>query len=343
MKIKVDIISGFLGAGKTTLIKKLLKEKLDNERLVIIENEFGEIGIDGSLLKKAGVEVREINSGCICCTLAGDFEKAAGEVIQRYSPERIIIEPSGVGKLSDIVKSCQSPRLKDLLDINMLITVADAQRYAMYLSNFGEFFKDQIKSAKTVILSRTQKCGSKELEETVSSINTLNGTCNVITTPWESLDAGVITSASERNALTSLEKEVRNACEKEHSHSGNCGCGHEHRHSHCGCGHEHKHSHSGSAGDTFTSWGAETPRIYSQKQLEDMLKSISGSKSYGTVLRGKGILQVQGGKWVQFDYVSGEYDIKGTSPGYTGRLCVIGRDLKKDRLRELFQVNTQAR
>ncbi|RCX18881.1 G3E family GTPase [Anaerobacterium chartisolvens] len=342
MKIKVDIISGFLGAGKTTLIKKLIKEKLFYEKLVIIENEFGEIGIDGSLLKKTGIEIKEINSGCICCTLAGDFEKAVSEVIQKYSPERIIIEPSGVGKLSDIIKSCKSPRLKDLLNINMLITVVDTERYAMYLSNFGEFFKDQIKSAKTVILSRTQKCGSTELEQAVSSINALNSTCNVITTPWEDLNAEIIISAAEQNALELLEKEIRNACKNEHSH---CGCGHEHghSHSHCGCGHEHGHSHSGSADDTFTAWGAETPKIYSQNQLEDILKSISESKSYGMVLRGKGILQVQDGRWVQFDYVSGEYDIKSTSSSYTGRLCIIGRDLKKDRLCELFKVNTQAR
>lgn len=332
MKTKVDIISGFLGAGKTTLIKKLLEERLSGEKLAIIENEFGEIGIDGSILKKSNIEVTEINSGCICCTLVGDFGKAIEEVIAKYKPDRIIIEPSGVGKLSDVIKACESPKLKDLLTINMLITVADVLKYQIYTANFGEFFENQTKHAKTIILSRTQKADAKKLEAAVSSIRKLNSKANVITTPWESLDAGRIISVAEQDASLSLEKQMQETKKivlKRPDHGAGC---------QCGCNHVHSHHHS--ADEVFDVWGAETPKIFEENELRRILDSLGNEKSYGMILRGKGILPLNKDQWVQFDYVPGEYDLKATTADYTGRLCVIGKDLNKVELGKLFRIIT---
>lgn len=327
MKTKVDIISGFLGAGKTTLIKKMLEEKLYNEKLVIIENEFGEIGIDGSILKKSGVEVKEMNSGCICCTLVGDFGKAIQEVITKFKPDRIVIEPSGVGKLSDVIKACETPKLKELLQINMVITVADVQKYQMYASNFGEFFENQIKNAKTVILSRTQKVDSKKTEAVVQAIRKCNRKANVITTPWENLSAARIIDAAEQEASAALENEIKKVILKKQSHVPGCKCG---------CNHPHSHSHS--ADEVFSVWSAETPRVYEEKDLKSILHALGNHKVYGMVLRGKGFLQIGQGQWAQFDYVPEEFDIKTAGADYTGRLCFIGRDLNKDELSRLFQV-----
>ncbi len=329
MKTKIDIISGFLGAGKTTLIKKLLEEKLNNEKLAIIENEFGEIGIDGSILKKSNIEVKEINSGCICCTLVGDFGKAIEEIILKYRPDRIIIEPSGVGKLSDVIKACDTPKLKDLLIINMVITVVDVLKYQVYLANFGEFFENQIVNAKTIILSRTQKTDSKKLESIVNSIHKLNNKANVITTSWESLNSGLIISVAEQDSSLSLEeqmKETKKVVLNRHKHYDGCKCG---------C----KHSHNNNADEVFDVWGVETPKVFEEKELKDILDILGNEKMYGMILRSKGILQISTEKWLQFDYVPGEYDIKDTTADYTGRLCVIGKDLNKDELCKLFRVS----
>ncbi len=329
MKTKVDIISGFLGAGKTTLIKKLLEEKLHGEKLIIIENEFGEIGIDGSILKKSNIEVKEINSGCICCTLVGDFERAIEEVITKYKPDRIIIEPSGVGKLSDVVKACGSPKLEDMLTINMLITVVDVLKYRIYMANFGEFYENQITSAKTVILSRTQKAESKRLESAVDSIRKLNGKANIISTPWESIDAGLIISVAEQDASISLEHQINDPKKvvlKGHMY-----------HEHCKCGCDHVHNHS--ADEVFEVWGIETPRKFNETEIKDIVHVLGNAESYGMILRGKGILQLEKDKWIQFDFVPGEYEIKNTTADYTGRLCIIGKELNKSELCRLFHIS----
>ena len=342
MAIKVDIISGFLGAGKTTLIKKLLEEKLHSEKLVIIENEFGEIGIDGSLLKNTGIEIKEINSGCICCTLVGDFGNAIEEVITKYKPDRIIIEPSGVGKLSDVIKACDIPKLKDLLRINMLVTVVDVLKYQIYISNFGEFFENQIKHAKTVILSRTQKADAKKLESIVTSIRKLNSKANIVTTPWEVLKADQIIAIAEQDASVMLENQmpVPKVVLKKHHHGDNCKCGHQHNHTHhhkdCECSSREKHNHK--ADEVFDVWGTETPKVFEEGYLKGLISQLGNDKTFGMVLRGKGILQVSKDQWVQFDYVPGEVQIKSTNADYTGRVCVIGSGLNKEALCRLFEL-----
>lgn len=323
MKSKVDIISGFLGAGKTTLIKKMLEEKLHTEKVVIIENEFGEVGIDGSVLKNSGIEVREINSGCICCTLVGDFTRAIQEVIMKYTPDRIIIEPSGVGKLSDVIKACDTPKLKEILTINMLIAVVDALKYQIYKINFGEFFENQIKHAKTIILSRSQKVENKKLEAIAASIHESNPSANIITTPWEALPSEHIISVAEQDTSVSLEHQLTDTP----VHHKDCKCG---------CHHEHSHNHN--ASEVFDVWGVETPKIFEEKELNTKLKALENENLYGTILRAKAILQLEQNKWVQFDYVPGEFEIKNTNANYTGRLCIIGKNLKKDELYNLFQV-----
>jgi G3E family GTPase len=330
MKTKIDIFSGFLGSGKTTLIKKLLEEKLHNEKLVIIENEFGEIGIDGSILKKSNVEVKEINSGCICCTLVGDFGKALKEVIAKYKPDRIVIEPSGVGKLSDVIKACSTPELKDLLKINMLITVVDVLKYKVYLANFGEFFENQIKNAKTIILSRTQKVDNKKVESVVSSIRALNSKLNIITTPWEKINSDTIIAVAEQDASVSLEQQIKRAKKvvvkgKEHHEGCKCGCNNNSPHTH-------------TADEFFEVWSVETPKIYDKKELMEILNVMKNNESNGMILRGKGILQVDKDKWIQFDYVPGEFEIKDISADYTGRLCIIGKNLNKNELCKLFHI-----
>lgn len=327
MKTKVDIISGFLGAGKTTLIKKLLEEKLKEEKPVLIENEFGEVGIDGKLLDDTGINIREINSGCICCTLVGDFETAVKEVIGKYRPGRIMIEPSGVGRLSDVLKALKSPGLEDLLEINMLVAVVDALKYHIYTANFGDFYEDQIKNAKTVILSRTRKAEEKKLESVVASVQNLNASANVITTPWEDLDAGLIISVAERDASILLERHRDD--EWEHGHPEDCNCG---------CVHGHPHHHGPDAGEMFEEWGVETPRIFEEGELESILGALDNAKQYGIILRGKGILRAAGDRWVRFDYVPGEYEVKSANADYTGRLCVIGRNLDKTGLGRLFHI-----
>jgi G3E family GTPase len=325
---KIDIISGFLGAGKTTLIKKLISEKLGSEKLVIIENEFGEIGIDGSILKSTNIEVREINSGCICCTLVGDFGRAIEEVVAKYSPDRILIEPSGVGKLSDVIKACKAIKSKEILEISMLIAVVDVLKYQIYISNFGEFYTNQISSAKTIILSRTQKAENKELETIVHSIRKLNAKANIITTPWDSLASDVIISVAEQDTSASLDEKVKGTKKvilKRTVHHDKCKCG---------CNNEHSHNHS--ADEAFDSWGVETPRKYIETELKSILEKLENEKLYGMILRGKGILQIAENRWVQFDYTPGEIEIKETTVDYTGRICIIGRDLKELEISKLF-------
>lgn len=318
------------------------KEKLHSEKLVIIENEFGEIGIDGSLLKNTGIEIKEINSGCICCTLVGDFGKAIEEVIAKYNPDRIIIEPSGVGKLSDVIKACDIPKLKDVLRINMLVTVVDVLKYQIYISNFGEFFENQIKHAKTIILSRSQKADAKKLESIVASIRKLNSKANIVTTPWENLKADQIIAIAEQDASAMLENQIAvpKVILKRYHHGDNCKCGHQHNHTHyhkdCGCGSGAKHEHK--ADEVFDVWGTETPKIFEESNLKALIEQLGNVKTFGTVLRGKGILQVSQDKWVQFDYVPGEVEMRNTNADYTGRMCVIGSGLNKEELCKLFAI-----
>ncbi|MCB2312343.1 GTP-binding protein [Clostridium tagluense] len=328
MKTKIDIISGFLGSGKTTLIKKLLKEKLHSENIVIIENEFGEIGIDGSILEKSNVEVKEINSGCICCTLVGEFEKAIQEIVTKYNPDRIIIEPSGVAKLSDIIKACETTKLKNLIKINMIITIVDILKYELYVDNFGEFFENQIENAKTIILSRTEKSDRENLESVVDSIHKLNNKCNIITTSLECLTSDIIIDVAEQNDSASLEKQIRSAKNfsiKSHTYTKETENVNSHPHNHA-------------ANEVFQVWGVETPNIYKENELNKILSSLSNDKTYGFILRGKGIVQSDKNKWLQFDYVPGEFEMKNIDPSYTGRLCIIGENLNKNKLCNLFNV-----
>jgi len=318
MKVKIDIISGFLGAGKTTLIKKLINEKLNKEKIVIIENEFGQVGIDGQLLKNASIEVKEINSGCICCTLVDDFEKAIAEIMHAFGPDRIIIEPSGVGKLSDVIKACETAKakIKDLLIINAVITVVDVHRYKLYLPNFSEFYKNQIKHAKTIILSKTATAKQEIISDVANSIRSLNPAANIITTDWDKLEADKILAVAEQDVAISLEhqmKDIKKVILKRHSH----------------------YHH---ADEVFEVWSAETPRIFSKNELKDMLGSLNDESAFGLVLRGKGILQTDDGRWLQFDYLPGEVIVNETDADYSGRLCIIGSKLKKDMLKELFKL-----
>ena len=326
MRTKIDIISGFLGAGKTTLIKKLLEEKLHNENLVIIENEFGEIGIDGSILRKSNVAVKEINSGCICCTLVGEFGKAIEEIITKYKPDRIVIEPSGVGKLSDVIKACDTPKLKKLITPNMIITVVDVLKYEVYITNFGEFFENQIKYSQTIILSRTEKTDRDNLESVVNSIRKLNSKCNIITTALESITADTIIDVAEQSDSISLEKQIKSA--KNFSVKGHT-YGKENQ------GGEYQ-AHNHNADEVFEVWGVETLNLYKKEELKIIMSRIENDKTYGFILRGKGIVQSDNTKWLQFDYVPGEFEVKNISPDYTGRLCIIGKNLNKNKLCNLF-------
>jgi len=337
---KIDIISGFLGAGKTTLIKKFLAEVFAKEKVVLIENEFGEIGIDGGFLKDSGVEITEMNSGCICCSLVGDFGESLKEVLGKFAPDRIIIEPSGVGKLSDVIKAVQDVQKErpKVVRLNNYITVADATKVRLYMKNFGEFFNNQIENANAIILSRTGKMNQERLEMAVKLIQEHNDRAPVITTPWEELTGSQIMSAVEKahSLKEDLIKEeaVSNHHHHHHHHEENCGCEHGHEHHHganCGCGHDHHH-----AEDVFTSWGVETPHQYTEAELHNILEILSDTETLGTVLRAKGIVSGAAGKWFYFDLVPGEFDIREGSSDYTGRLCVIGSDLKKDKLEELF-------
>lgn len=339
---KIDIFSGFLGAGKTTLIKKLLTEAYKGEQVVLIENEFGEIGIDGGFLKEAGIEIREMNSGCICCSLVGDFGEALKEVIEKYHPDRIIIEPSGVGKLSDVIKAVQ--KVEDAVDIklNSFTTIVDVTKCKMYMKNFGEFFSNQIEYAGTIILSRTdtEKATEEKIVTAVEIIRSLNKKAAVITTPVEKLAGEKILDIMENNR--SLEKELmeEEACpvcgghhhhEHEHHHHDHeeCGCGHDH--------HEHEHHHH-HADEVFTSWGKETVKTYSQEEIKSILDTLSNDESYGMILRAKGMVEGKDGQWIYFDMVPGEADIREGSADYTGRICVIGSKIQEDKLSELFGI-----
>lgn len=348
---KIDIISGFLGAGKTTLIKKLIEDVLHKEKIVLIENEFGEIGIDGGFLEDAGIEVREMNSGCICCSLVGDFSQALKKVLEEYQPERIIIEPSGVGKLSDVIRAVQDVQEEVDITLNSYTTVVDAQKCHMYMKNFKEFFNNQIEFATTIILSRTQNLKEEKLEAVVHEIKHHNEDASIITTPWDKLHGNDILEAMEHaHALekTLLEEEVCPECghhhEHHHEHDEECCCGHDHHKHHehgeeCCCGHDHhEHHEHHHAEDVFTSWGSETPRKYTREELEHILKELSQGTTYGTILRTKGMLESDTQEWMYFDLVPEEYEIRSGKPTYTGRFCVIGAQLDIDALKALFKV-----
>ena len=329
---KIDIFSGFLGAGKTTLIKKLLKEAYKGEQVVLIENEFGEIGIDGGFLKEAGVEIREMNSGCICCSLVGDFGTALKEVIAKYEPQRIVIEPSGVGKLSDVIKAVQKIENEVEIKLNSFTTVVDATKCKMYMKNFGEFFSNQIEYAGTVILSRTDKASEEKIATALEIIRGLNQTAAVITTPIEKLSGEKILDTMENNR--SLEKELMDeeVCPV-------CGGHHDHDHEECGCGHDHDHDHHHHhhADEVFTSWGKETTKKYTKEGIHEILEALSNhNDEYGMVLRAKGMVEGEDGQWIYFDMVPGEADVREGAPEYTGRICVIGSKMNEANLARLF-------
>lgn len=354
---KIDIISGFLGAGKTTLIKKLIQEAFQGEKLMLIENEFGEIGIDGGFLNNSGVEITEMNSGCICCSLVGDFGTALKEALSKYSPERIIIEPSGVGKLSDVIKAVKNIEHEVDIKLNSFTAVVDAMKCKMYMDNFGEFFNNQIENANTIILSRSQKLSQEKLKLVVSQIREHNNSATIITTNWDEISGEQIVLAMEKeNSLEEelLEKEkehnhkhdVECSCGHKHEHqhndNGECSCGHNHDHEHhhhdgkCSCGHDHSHDHH--ADEVFTSWGVETPKKYSKSEINDILKSLSETSEYGIILRAKGIIPSIEGGWINFDLVPGEYEVRDGIADYTGRVCVIGTNLDKNKIEELFHI-----
>jgi len=322
---KVDIISGFLGAGKTTLIKKLLVEPLKGQQVVLIENEFGEIGIDGGFLKEAGIEIREMNSGCICCSLVGDFGTALTEVIEKYHPDRIIIEPSGVGKLSDVISAVEG--VAGDIKLNSATTVVDVTKCKIYAKNFGEFFKNQIEAAGTVILSRmdTDRATEDKVYTALEIIKDLNDKAAVITTPVEQLDG--------KKLLDTMEGIKIDLVHAVHEHDESCTCGcHQHDHAHH---HHHPHHH---ADEVFASWGVETIKKFDQDNISKILGTLPDDETYGTVLRAKGMVEGNDGQWIYFDMVPDEVDIRRGSPEYTGRICVIGAQLAEDRLKELFGV-----
>ena len=375
--VKIDIISGFLGAGKTTLIKKLLKEAFEGEQVVLIENEFGEIGIDGGFLKDAGIEIREMNSGCICCSLVGDFGASLKEVVEKYHPDRILIEPSGVGKLSDVIKAVQGVEEDVDIQLNSYTTVVDAKKCKMYMRNFGEFFDNQVQYAGAIIMSRTDIVDEKKAMESMELLRSINEKAAIITTPIEKLDGKKILEVMEHPV--SLEDELlkeEHEHHHHHDHDEECGCGHDHEHHHhdhdeecdcghdhehhhhdhdeeCGCGHDHEHEHHHHhdhdeecscghhhhhADEVFTSWGRETIKKFTREGLEKMLESLSASEEYGVILRAKGMLPAEDGTWIYFDMVPEETEIREGSPEYTGRLCVIGSKLNEEKLAKLFGV-----
>ena len=367
---KIDIISGFLGAGKTTLIKKLLDEAFQGEKLVLIENEFGEIGIDGGFLKEAGVQITEMNSGCICCSLVGDFGAALKQVLADYAPDRIVIEPSGVGKLSDVIAAVERVQADTPdLHLNSFVTVVDATKAKVYMKNFGEFFNNQVEHACAIVLSRTQKLDEAKLNGAVHLLREKNPKAAILTTPWDQLTGKQILAAMEGGH--SLAEELMEEIEHEHhDHGADCDCGchdhHHHEHEHCGhdhhhdhehcdhdhCGHDHHHDHGDTctacheghhhhhghdADEVFTSWGRETPRKYSREELQEALASLAMGEDYGYILRAKGMVPCDDGQtWLHFDLVPEEFQIREGAADYTGRLCVIGSDLKEDQLEKLF-------
>lgn len=338
---KIDIFSGFLGAGKTTLIKKLIKEAYAGEKLVLIENEFGDIGIDGGFLADAGIKINELNSGCICCSLVGDFAKALKKVCEEYNPDRILIEPSGVGKLSDVIRAVYSADLKDCT-INTYTAIVDAAKCKMYMKNFGEFFNDQIETANCIIFTHADVAGEAKLKNAVELVRAHNGKATLVTTPWQQLSGSEILAAMEHSdTLEAQMEQLRaDALERRHGHDHDDEDDedeHEHHHEHgegCGCGHHHHHH----ADEVFESWGVETAKTYSADELGAILSQLTNAVEYGTVLRAKGIVAGKDGKWLHFDYNPGEPDVHEGAPSYTGRLCVIGSKLDKEELAELFGV-----
>ena len=398
---KIDIISGFLGAGKTTFIKKLLKEAITGEKVVLIENEFGEIGIDGGFLKDSGIEIREMNSGCICCSLVGDFGRSLNEVLTKYTPDRVIIEPSGVGKLSDVMKAvCDVAGEIDVV-LNGSVTVVDAQKCKMYMKNFGEFFNNQIESAGTIVLSRTDVADADKVAQCVEMIREKNPKAAIVTTPIDKLTGEQLLAIIEKPTDDMAEKLLEEVKEGHHHHHDDdeecccghhhhhhdddddedehehhhhhdddddedehehhhhhdddeeCGCGHhhhhhdddddedEHEHHHhdgeCGCGHHHHHHHDHDADEVFTSWGLETNRTITKEKLESLLQELAHSEKYGQVLRAKGMLPDADGTWYYFDLVPEETEVRTGAPIYTGKVCVIGSNLKEDELKKAFE------
>ncbi len=367
---KIDIFSGFLGAGKTTLIKKLITQAYSGEKLVLIENEFGEIGIDGGFMQDAGIEVNEMNSGCICCSLVGDFGKALAKVLEDYAPDRILIEPSGVGKLSDVIKAVKAIDAHDAV-LNAYTTVVDANKCRMYMKNFGEFFNDQIEHASSIILSHTDSASDEKTEKAIALIREHNKDAVIVATPWDKIDGREILAAMEReNTLEAeLEKlkdehhhdhgehcgchehhhdhdEHCGCHEHHHDHDEHCGC-HEHHHEHgehCGC-HEHHHEHDEHCGchehhhhadEVFTSWGMETARKFTKEQITAALEAFCDFEKYGTILRAKGIVECECGKWIHFDYVPDEPDVRIGTAAVIGRICVIGSKINEDEIAKLF-------
>ena len=386
---KIDIISGFLGAGKTTLIKKLLSEAFTGEQVVLIENEFGEIGIDGGFLKESGIEIREMNSGCICCSLVGDFGKSLREVVDTYHPDRILIEPSGVGKLSDVIKAVQDVQNEIDAELNSFTTVVDVTKCRIYRKNFGEFFSNQIEYAGAVILSRTDKAKPEKIEESVALLRELNDKAPFVTTPIAQLPGEKILETMESGKSLEEELLAEVACpvcghvhdhdhdhhhddhdhdqdhhgHEEHGHDGydhhtlllrrrammanddhdahdhHDHDHHDHDHGECGCGHDHHHhDHEGHhhADDVFTSWGRETIRTFDKEGIETILKRLETEEEFGNVLRAKGMVAGADGKWIYFDMVPGEHEVREGAPEYTGRICVIGAELNEQKLAELF-------
>ena len=335
---KVDIFSGFLGAGKTTLIKKLIEEAYKGEQVVLIENEFGEIGIDGGFLRNAGVEINEMNSGCICCSLVGDFGKALEKVLDQFHPDRILIEPSGVGKLSDIIQAVEDLDL-DHVKLNGFTTVVDAKKAKIYMKNFGEFYNNQVEHASSIILSHTAGMDEEKLEKVVELLREHNEHAVIITTDWDALDGKQILAAMERRdtieeALHHLEEE------QEHEHHDH---DHEHHHDHdhddhCCCGHDHDHEGHHHADEVFDSIGIETTKKFTQEKIREVLGAIEEQHKYGFVLRAKGIVAGEDGQWIHFDYVPGEPDVRNGSAEVTGRICIIGTDIDEGKIRQLFQV-----
>ena len=371
---KIDIFSGFLGAGKTTLIKKLLNEAYRNEKVVLIENEFGEIGIDGGFLKDAGIEITEMNSGCICCSLVGDFAEALKKVLAQFSPDRILIEPSGVGKLSDVIKA-----VKDIdnekIELSSFTAVVDAKKCKMYMKNFGEFYNDQIENANCVVLSHTGGMDTEKINNCIELVRSKNQTAAIISTDWDELCGSKILEAMEgsRTLASDIEKLENEACpecghhhhhdhdehcdcghEHHHDHNEHCDCGHEHHHDHnehcdcghkhhrdhsehCDCGHKHHHEHGHHhADEVFTSWGRDTAQIYTEEQIKSILSAFDSSEAYGIILRAKGIVRSIDGKWLHFDYIPGEADVRFGTADITGRLCVIGSKLECEKIEKLF-------
>ncbi len=385
---KIDIFSGFLGAGKTTLIKKLIAEAFAGEKLVLIENEFGEIGIDGGFMQDAGIQVTEMSQGCICCSLVGDFGEALKKVLEQYAPDRILIEPSGVGKLSDVIRAVQGIDEHDIV-LNSFTTVVDAKKCKMYMKNFGEFFNNQVEHAGTIILSRTGEMSEEKVAEVVAMLREKNANAVIITTDWKQLDGRQILEAMEHK--DTLEMELKHLSEDEdvcpvcghhhhhddddddedehehhhhhhdhdddeddehehHHHDGECCCHHddddddedehehEHHHDHEGHEHHHHHHHGHDADEVFGSWGVETPKKFSVEEMETILGMLEDQTRFGAVLRAKGIVPATDGKWIHFDYVPGEQNIRYGSAGVTGRLCVIGSKLNETELKALFGV-----